>query len=96
MGRLWPSDDEEEEDGDDNDDDDDDDDDDGDDLHCTGEDKYRDPASLSPLVEHVTVTSLLIKSLKPNCYCLLFSKISLLKHKPLQAPLLNVRTATKY
>ena len=33
---------------------------------CTGEDKYRDPASLSLLVEHVTVTSLLIRSLKTN------------------------------
>ena len=31
---------------------------------CTGEDKYRAPASLSLLVEHVTVTSLLIISRK--------------------------------
>ena len=65
-------------------------------TNCTGEDKYRDPASLSPLVEHVTVTSLLIKSLKTNCYCLLLSKKTLLNSKPFQAPLLNVRTATKY
>ena len=93
LSQLWPSDDEEEDDDDDEDDEDEDSD---DDLHCTGEDKYRDPASLSPLVEHVTVTSLLIKSLKTNCYCLRLSKKTLLNSKPFQAPLLNVRTATKY